>query len=61
MLPTLRPLSEAAKGGRDEAKRPTETRAPGPKDMMREVRVEGGVQLTESAGMVDVDEEFSWC
>jgi len=57
---------QARKGG-DRAKRPLETRVPGPKDMMREVRREGGggrsrrvrVQLTESAE-VDVDDKFSW-
>jgi len=35
-------------GSRD--KRPLETRTPGPEDMMREVRWEGGVQLTKSVG-----------
>jgi len=68
VLPTVPTLSEAAKRGGDRAKRPLETRTPGPKDMIRE---EGGrrgrssqrvrVQLTESAGVVDVDDEFSWC
>jgi len=54
VLPTMRALSEAVKpeprqrGSR--AKRPLETRTPGPKDMTREVRREGGVQLPESAG-----------
>jgi len=41
---------------------------PGPKNMIREVRREEEgvahgeclVQLTESAGVVDVDDEFSW-
>ena len=47
VLPTVR--ARAKKGG-DRAKRPLETRTPGPKDMMREVRREGGVQLMESAG-----------
>ena len=43
--------SEArAERGGSRAKRPLETRMPGPKDMMREVSWEGGVQLTESAG-----------
>jgi len=40
-----------AKRGVDRAKRPLETRTPGPKEMIREVRREGGVQLTESAGV----------
>ena len=68
VLPTVRMLSEAAKRereeGADRAKRPLETRTPGPTNMMREVRREGGlcssrrvrVQLTESAVVVDVDD-----
>ena len=34
---------------------------PGPEDMIREVKAEGGEQLTGSAGVVDVDYDFSWC
>jgi len=52
--PTVQGLSEAGKGKRKEegnrAQRPLETRTPGPKDLTREVREEGGLQLTESAG-----------
>jgi len=47
--------------GRSRAERPLETRTPGPKHMIREVRREGGVQHTESAVVVDVDDEISWC
>jgi len=36
--------------GGDRAKRPLETRTPGPQDMRGPVRRGGGVQLTESAG-----------
>jgi len=69
VLPTVRTLSEAAKRGGDRSKRPLETRTPGPKNMIREVRQEEEgaaqgeffVQLTESAGVVDADDEFSWC
>jgi len=39
-----------AKRGGDGAKRPLETRTPGPKHIMREVRQEEGVQLTECVG-----------
>jgi len=46
VLPTLRALSEVTKRERTEggsrAKRPLETRKPGPKDMTREVSREGG-------------------
>jgi len=48
------------KGG-GTAKRPLETRTPGPRHMIREVRREGREQLTESALVVDVDDKFSWC
>ena len=48
-----------AKRRDSRAKRPLKTSRPGPKDMIREVKQEGGVQLTESA-VVDVDDEFSW-
>jgi len=34
------------------------TRTLKPKNMMKEVRWEAEVQLTESAGVVDVDDEF---
>jgi len=54
VLPTVQALREAAKhkrtDGGSRAKRPLETRTPWPKDMIREVRREGGVQLTEGAG-----------
>jgi len=69
VLPTVQVVSEAAKkrvkGGGERAKQPLQTRTPTPKDLMREVRWEGGgaahgecgcsslrvqVQLTESAG-----------
>jgi len=50
VLPTVRALSEAVKRGGSRAKQALEMRTPGPKDMMREVRWEGVVQLTESAG-----------
>ena len=71
-LPTMQALSEAVKTragrGKGRAKLPLETRRPNPKDMIREVRLGGGyssrkvwVQLTESAGVVDVDDEISWC
>jgi len=60
--------AQGERGGDDRAKRPLETWMPGPKDMIREVRQEGGgssrrvrVQLTGSAVVVDVDDEFSWC
>ena len=65
---TKRGSEVQAKRGGDRAKRPLETGMPGPKNMIREVRheEEGAahgeylVQLTESAGVVDVDDEFSW-
>jgi len=41
------------RGGYDRAKRPLETRTPGPTDMIKEVKQEGGVQLMESAGAAD--------
>jgi len=77
VLPTVQALSEMAKTRvereRETAKCFLETRTPKSKNMIREVRQEGGgaahrecgcsslrvrVQLTESAGM-DVDDEFS--
>jgi len=41
------------------AKRPLEIRTPGAKSMMREVGRKGGVELTASAGVVDVDAKFT--
>jgi len=46
-----------ADSGGSRAKRPLETKTPGRKDMIREVRREVGVQLTGSVG-VDVDDRF---
>jgi len=58
----------AERGGL-RGKQPLETRRPGPKNIIREVRREGRgcrspivlVQLTESAVVVGVDDQFSWC
>jgi len=45
----------SAERGGSRVKSPLETRTPGPEDMIREVRREGGVPHTEGAGM-DVDD-----
>ena len=41
--------------------KPLETRTPKPKNMIRETEGKGVVQLTKSARVVGVDDDFSWC